>query len=210
MHRYTQAVLACSLAVVMVCALAVPVAGQTGDGDGEGVLDTITGDADGVVDKALAAADFLYGLGQGYAADLISDDDADYDAFQVALDLRNDLNGHSDAYQSYLNARSTPSETRDVLQVTVEGPDSNDSTFYVTANVVNGTYENFGATGSTNRTVDESCTLSGRAAANADDELTTFREEFVEPNETVDRAYMGRLAAEYDGIECSFTNGSES
>lgn len=204
MHRSTAVVIALSLVVAGIGVATGPAAAQSDDGD---FLDTLTGDADGPVEAVVNAGDFLYGMAVGEASALVADD-PDYDSFQVALDLRNDINGNDDAYQQWLNDRVDASETRNVVQVTVKGPQAeNQSRFWIISDVQNGTYQNLGATGSTNRTIDESCTLSGRAAENAHEELETFRAEYVQPNESVDQSYMGRLAAEYDGVSCTFIGG---
>ena len=62
MHRYTAAVLALSLVVAGVGVATGPAAAQSGD---DGVLDTLTGDADGPIEAAVNAGDFLYGMAVG-------------------------------------------------------------------------------------------------------------------------------------------------
>jgi len=207
MHRYTAA--SCSLAVLAITvaliagAVTGPVAAQSDD---TSVLDVITGDADSAFEAAQNSAKFVAGWVDGKIEKLAADE-TEHSAAGVAATLREDINGNATAYQQWLNDRLQASTDRAVLQVTVEN-ETDSARFYVVTDVSNGSYENLRATTNTSKTVGESCMLSGRAAANAPDELDTFRTEYVDANRSVDTSHTGRLAAEYDDeISCTFTEG---
>jgi hypothetical protein len=133
---------------------------------------------------------------RGGLARLSSEDDGQSVA-EAADTLRTNINDNSGEYESYINARVDATEDRDVLAVTLDGDSEN--TTYVTADVTNGSYTNLTATGSTDRTVDVECTLSGDLATRADDELERFHEEFVTTDEDVSGAFVSRMGTRYDG-----------
>lgn len=202
--EYQQARLAVALVMFLVAALAVPpVAAQTGGGDTL-VTDLFDDEDDDISAQANDMLSFVRGWIGGVIADIRVDAGDDWSAEAVASDLRADVAGNATAYQTWLNDRLDASDEREVLKVRIEN-ESSTATLFVTSDAVNGTFTNVTAVRSTDRVVGETCTLSGDAGRNAYDELVTFREQFVEPNETLTKRFTGRLAGQYrEDVECTF------
>jgi len=165
-----------------------------------GPVDALQDSGVNVSDSPLEAAQqtvaALQAGASGYIA-RVSSDGGDESVAETADALRADINDNSGDYEAYINSRVDASTERDVLAVTLDGDAEN--TTYVTADVQNGSYTNLAAVGSTDRTVDVECTLSGDLATRADDELQRFREEFVASDEDVSAAFVSRMTARYDG-----------
>ena len=214
MHTYTQASAALSAALIVIAATSGLATAQSDEGDS--IIDEVFDDDDSEsrLSALREAGSFGVGYAKGWASritagvtDLVGDEET-WSVNATASTLRSDITTHAGDYESWLNNRTTADTSRDVLEVTVENETASE-TFYVAADVENGTYRNLTATGSTNRTVDETCTLSGRAAEEAPGELETFRSEYVTANESVPPGYLGRMAAEYsEGIDCTFDTSS--
>jgi SAM-dependent methyltransferase len=113
---------------------------------------------------------------------------------------------HADAIQAWVNARTTATTDADVLALDLDADGDGDAvTVYLVADVNGSDYANASLVEATDRTPDHECTLEEEAAANADEELATFRERFVDESRDVSVAYQDRLAAQYAGqVACSF------
>jgi len=126
------------------------------------------------------------------------------DAEQAATDVADVVADHRSDLQAYANARSTADGDYDALrfEFTIDGETA---TRYVTADVVDGNYEGATMVADTDRSVDESCELEGAAARNADEELQTFVDTYVEPGDNVSESLFTRISTQYGGnIDCSF------
>lgn len=120
-------------------------------------------------------------------------------------DLMAEVNQHNETYLEELNAKTSPSSDRDVLRVRcIEDPrapwaDSEAASFYVVANVSDGSYVNASAVESTDRDVDDTLVLTGLAREQLADDLADYRETYIEGNETVGKGYERRMTAKYAG-----------
>lgn len=199
-----------AVAVVVAAALiSAPVSAQT-----DSPIDDLFGDDEdaegGILDTASSVLQQAFGFVTGArnrvsrwvsTATGLSDP---IDASTAADDLQAVGNDHAAQVQAYANDRVNASTSYDVFEIEFR-IDGDTATRYVTADVVNGSYENASVDASTDRPVDESCTLEGAAARNAADELESFVENYVEPDRDVDRRLFSEIAAEYGGsIGCTF------
>jgi len=106
-----------------------------------------------------------------------------------------------------VNNRTSASESYDTLEFTFE-LDGETATVYLTTDVTADGYQNASIVDTTDRTVDESCTLQGHAARKADAELATFVEDYAAQGENVTNSYLAGLAGEYsDDVDCTFSTG---
>lgn len=120
-------------------------------------------------------------------------------------------NNNSDSFESYVNARGDATTSDDVLELTIKNEAGDSATLFFVADVSNSSFENSSIVESTSRNVDHQCTLSGSAAANAEEELRAFHSEFVEPDDDVTRSYLIKKRVEYSGntVSCSFMEDSQ-
>jgi len=169
------------------------------DGDGGGILETASTWAEtgyaiatGLRKRVTNTVTETVGLG----------DQAD--AETAADDLQQVANDNAAELQVYANDRVTADADFDVLKVDFS-VDGETATLYIVADVVDGNYTNASVVKSTERTVDESCTLQGAAARSADDELKQFVNNYVDDDKNVSAALVSRVSSEYGGlIDCSF------
>jgi len=144
------------------------------------------------------------GFASGLADRVLAVGGPDTDASTACGDLRTTIADHSGTLQDYANDRVDAAASADVLEIECAIGDAS-STIYVTADVNGSAYANTSAVNTTDRTVDESCTLDDDAAANASAELQHFVDAYIEGNETIPRSEYARLAGRYGGaVECSF------
>lgn len=190
-----------SIAVAALLLIAAATAPVTADRDGfvtdvfddedDDFIATYTGVAAGFYDRAKAAFR-----------------ESSETAAEAANQTQTVFNGNATAIQSYVNNRTTAKTSRDVFAFTFE-IDGESSTVYLTGDVVDGAYQNASIVDSTSRTVDESCTLEGYAARNADEELAYFISNFVTENRSLTDSYQGRLGGRYGGsVDCTFNTSS--
>lgn len=110
-------------------------------------------------------------------------------------------NEHNETLEEYVNSRKDLSRNSTV-EVTWQ-LDGETATRYVVANST-GSNVTTEMVSSTNRTVDETATVCGFAAASSYEELKHFTEEYAEPDKDVDAAYLGRLKGRYgEDVETS-------
>jgi len=191
--------LAAILAVLLVAHAVGPVAGQSDSGpldsafsaaEESTVLNSLEGLRDGIM---------------GRISDSVAGATDDRTAADMAVDLQTEYNDNSDAYEGWMNNRTTADTSLDVLELTISQDDQSE-TLYLTADVVDGSYTNTTMQNSTDRTVDESCELEGNAARNAADELGEFREDFVATDGNVTADYLSSMGTRYGGnVDCSFS-----
>lgn len=126
------------------------------------------------------------------------------DPDQEVADIQSFVNERSSEFVEYANGRLDPSDEHDVVEIeyTIDGETA--------SHVVVGTHNDTEWTGvevvnSTDKTIDETCTLSGDAARNASEELERLYNEFIKPDETPTPRAIGRLTGRYNNdVECSF------
>ena len=206
MKRKIRATAILATLLVLSTAVAAPAAADSGE---ESVLESASETTEGALETAGALADAAAGAAKGYAARVAAYspfDETEWSTEESATEVKSEISSNGTVYAAWLSERIDATEERDTLAVEISNR-TDSSTVYVVADARNGSYENLTAKRSTSRTVDERCTLKDRAGRNASDELETFRERFVVPNEDLDPGYLGRMGAEYSGeIECSFTD----
>jgi hypothetical protein len=206
MHRTTQITVTLAAALVLVAGVAVPAAAQS---DAPSALDELVGDGDGYVSQALDTAQFSFAYARASVSErvdsLLGDDtEPTWSASATVDDLHNRIDSNRSAYQSWLNERLTAADDRNTLQIRLDNGTETD-TLYLVASNMDGAYQGLAAVETAPPTIDESCTLSGAAGANAPAELDTFYSEAVEPGTNVSTALTGRLAASYqDDVDCTF------
>jgi len=123
---------------------------------------------------------------------------------EEAAEVQQFFNERSGDFVAYANDRVNASDEWDTLAISYE-LDDEQVTHYVIANHSNDTYDNASIVNSTDRTVDDRCTLEGPAARNAKEELETGYQAFIESGDAPDPSYMGRLTGAYKPyVECSF------
>lgn len=175
-------------------------------GAGAGIASAQDADDGGVIESIRTVTSWLdaaIGWGVGHVESLL-DEPADRDAVQAAADLAAEYNDSSGDIEAWANARVDATTSADVLELTFE-VDGETATRYLVADVEGDDYANTSVVPSTNRSVDESCTLEDDAARNAADELAAFEDQFVDPDEDVSSRFLGRLDSRYDGqVDCSF------
>lgn len=103
-------------------------------------------------------------------------------------------NGHNETLEAYVNSRSNISQDH-VVKVTWK-LDGETATRYILANSSNDNVSTE-MVESTDRTVDETVTVCGYAAASSYEEIKTFHDEYAEPDKDVDAEYLGRLRGRY-------------
>lgn len=189
MHRSTSTLVVATLLLVSMTA-APAVASHDASSAADGVL----GDDSSIVGWATGLANRLGGLFGG----------VDTDATTACSDLQTTFNEHNTTIQDYVNNRTDASSDANVLAVTC-AIDDESTTRYLVADVDGDNYTNATMVDSTDRTVDETCTLEGSAAANASDELQTFVDKFASTGDDVTGQFRSRLRAQYAGkVDCTF------
>jgi len=164
--------------------------------------------------------DLLDGKDDGYLAsaqayvggfmDRVFADETDETAAEAAQQTQTTFNDNASTIQSWVNNRTSASESYDVLAFTFE-IDGESSTVYLTSNATADGYQNASMVDTTGRTVDESCTLQGFAARQADSELGGFVEDYAAPGNNVTRSYLAGLAGKYGSdVDCTFETSAEN
>lgn len=173
-------------------------ADHNSDEDEEGITALVTENvptwsaASAVVDGVMARIGHLH-------------NDPDTTAADEEKDVRSFFNGKSGAFETYVNKRTTASTNQNVLKITYE-VDGETASHYLVADVNGSDYTNATIAKSTDRPVDETCTLSGSAAVNAKEELKAFHDEYVTSDKDAPKSYWVHKRMEYVGsdVSCSF------
>lgn len=188
-------------ALLVLVAVAGGPMGAVAQEDDSIVDDLLDGEDDGLVSAAYA-----YVNGQ---VDRLLADETDETAAEAAQNTQATFNGNASTVQAWVNNRTSASSAYDVLAFTFE-VDGETATIYLTSNATTDGYRNASMVDSTSRTVDESCTLEGYAAQQADTELATFITEYAEPGKNVSNSYLAGLAGEYGSdVDCTFSTETE-
>lgn len=187
-------------ALVVVAAVGAVPAPAVADED-DSVFDDLISDDEG--DGWLSTA---WAYAQGTYADVVEDPEQET-ASEAAQGIQDEFNAHAASLQAFGNNRTSATESANVLGITTE-VDGESTTVYLVADVRSNSYENATIVDETDRTVDESCTLSGEAARAADTELAEFHERFVAGDEQLAQDYYARLAGQYgSNVDCTFIGG---
>lgn len=199
MRRKTASVFAAL--VVLVLAAPGPAVAQSDEGVS---VDDFTEDQS----VAAAVLDGIGGFVSGLTSRLrhsvseaVGEDHTDLEA--TVGDATSYYNDRSTAFEGWANERVDADTSRDVVKLTFED-EGETETRYLVADVNNSEYQNSEIVTSTDRSVDETCTVSGLAAQNADAELETFYDEFVSRGESISAGYASRMKGQYDDdVDCS-------
>jgi hypothetical protein len=190
--------------LLVVASVATPAAAQTAedsvfaaldpDGD-EG--DSLLTDIQEVGDWALAVSDSVTDRVL-FTVERITGDTSGAEA--VASDLTTWTNNRSGELINYANQHldAVNGTEFDVLEVTLEGADGS-ATRYVTADVnsTTGNYTSLEVVESTNRTVDQTITLSEFATSQLNEDVRSLYDTFVTAGEYPDGETMRELVATY-------------
>lgn len=137
------------------------------------------------------------------AADVATGIVSDTGAETAADDFQSTFNSHNETIEAWVNDRTNASTDRDVVALTFRESGSG-TTVYLVATVNNSSYQDSHVVDSTDRSVDESCTLEAAAARNADSETQRFHDEFAEPDTDLTDAYVRQMAGRYGGkVDCT-------
>lgn len=193
--------LAVALVVVLAATASVPGAATAQEEDS--FLDGVFDGEDDLDWSATAVAVVSGALDR--AENAISGVRSDATATSAADDAQQAFNNNASSSQSYVNKRSNASTDADVLALTFV-VDDEETTRYLVADVnTTDDYENASMVTSTNRTIDEECTLEGAAARNAAEEFAAFHQQFVTESRDPTSGYLKSLGIEYGGkVDCSF------
>lgn len=189
------------VALLVVAAVAGAPMGVAAQADDSIVDDLLDGEDDGFVTSAYA-----YVNGQ---IDRFLGHETDETAAEAAQQTQATFNGNASTTQTWVNNRTSASSAYDVLAFTFE-IDGEAATIYLTSNATAGGYRNTSMVDTTDRTVDETCTLEGYTAQQADTELATFVDDYADPGTNVSNSYLAGLAGEYGGdVDCTFSTATE-
>jgi hypothetical protein len=172
------------------------------------------GDEPGVLTQLQAVRDGI----SGYVAGSVERARYEYSPFRDAPDdpttsaneTMTAFNERSGAFVDYANARNVSGG--EVVSITFEqGGDS--ETIYLVAeyNDTAGEYDSAKMVADTDRTVDETVTVSGMAADNADDELVAFHDTFVEDGADPSPRWLSEQWTKYnEDLESSLIDGGDT
>jgi hypothetical protein len=180
-----------------------------------GIADSLFGTSDsdgGVLDSAIQTAGAAYGVVSGqadralYASPFGPEPDS---AEANAEDTMQAFNDHSSDFVDYANGRNVSGG--EVVQITFDQADASETIYLVAAyNQTSDQYDSAQMVNSTDRTVDETVTVSGMAADNAASEIEAFHSEFVEDNDDVTTSWLAKQWAAYnEDLSSSLIDGGE-
>jgi hypothetical protein len=210
----TSNLLSALLAVAVVTA-GVGVVAQPVAADDDSFLDDVLSgdDAEGQSDGILGSVSAWARNASAWASGLAARSSTlapgrERTAEECASDIKAEVNDHNASYEQFINNRTSARTSVDVVAVHCTY-DSNffdngqNQTVYIVADVRNESgslvYTNGSAVDDTDRTVDEYIVLSGLATEELPDDVSTFREEYVEPGESPNGTYVRKMGAKYAG-----------
>jgi hypothetical protein len=119
------------------------------------------------------------------------------------------FNERSESFVTYANDRNVSGG--EVVQITFDQTDAEESVYLVAEyNETSNAYDSAAMVNTTDRSVDETVTVSGMAADNAADEIEAFHSEFVEDNEDVTTSWLASKWAAYnEDLSSSLIEGGE-
>lgn len=133
---------------------------------------------------------------------------------EVAVDVTDRFNSNSDAILGYVNERSEADSDSRITKLTfVLDGEETDRYLVTEINSTEGNYTDlvmlssgeYSDRGLDESDVDEEVRLEDGAAQNADEELETFLDEYVETDTDPDKGYLSRLGAQYAGsVDATF------
>lgn len=207
------------LAVLIITSTAAVPMTATAASDNNGFLDAFTGNTDNQsrLDTLKTYASTLPDFASGFynrvkywsALQDPFNDAEQPTAASEARDVQSYFNQHNQSFIDYANNRSAGGTSYDVWKLTFK-QDGESETVYLVAdyNTSSNEYTSAEIVNSTSRSVDETVTLDGYAAANAQEELEHFHQEFVTTDTAVTKDYESHLASKYAGhVESSLLEG---
>jgi hypothetical protein len=170
----------------------------TSDSNETGVIDTVSA-AIGVASGTLDRARYQY-------SPFGPEPDS---AEQNAEDTMQAFNEHSGDFVDYANDRNVSGS--EVVEITFEQADDPETIYLVAAyNQTSNEYDSAAMVNTTDRSVDETVSVSGMAADNAADEIEAFHETFVDPNDDVTTSWLAKQWAAYnEDLDSSLIDGGE-
>jgi hypothetical protein len=207
-----------TLAVLALLAGAAAPAAANHDSTTEetGIADSLFGtsdsDDDGLVGQAQRVVGGFYGAATGgldralYESPFGPEPDS---AEQNAEDTMQAFNDHSGDFVDYANDRNVSGG--EVVQITFDQTDASETIYLVAEyNQSSDQYDSAQMVNTTDRSVDETVTVSGMAADNAAAEIKAFHSEFVADNEDVTTSWLAKQWAAYnEDLESSLIEGGE-
>jgi hypothetical protein len=217
MTRLKPIAVATLVVLALLAGAAAPAAANhdTTDEDA-GIADSLFGTSDsddgGLVDSAIQTAGAAFGVVSGqadralYASPFGPEPDS---AETNAEDTMQAFNDHSGDFVTYANDRNVSGG--EVVQITFDQADASETIYLVAAyNETSDSYESAEMVNTTDRSVDETVTVSGMAADNAASEIEAFQSEFVEDNEDVTTSWLASKWAAYnEDLSSSLIEGGE-
>jgi hypothetical protein len=221
MTRPRTTLLIATLAVLALLAgAAIPAAAShdTTDSDADSsVTDALFGTSDSDDDGLVGDITRTVGGGLGVASGTLDRVAYQYSPFgpepdsaeQNAEETMQAFNERSESFVTYANDRNVSGG--EVVQITFDQADAEETIYLVAEyNQTSDAYESAEMVNTTDRTVDETVTVSGMAADNAAAEIEAFHSEFVEPNDDVTTSWLAKQWAAYnEDLESSLIEGGE-
>ena len=126
-----------------------------------------------------------------------------------AEDTMQAFNENAGDFVAYANDRNVSGG--EVVQITFDQNDAEETIYLVAAyNQTSDSYESAAMVNTTDRSVDETVSVSGMAADNAADEIEAFHETFVDPNDDVTTSWLAKQWAAYnEDLSSSLIEGGE-
>jgi len=205
MHAHTRHATVAAVAVLLLGTVVVPgaVGAQTDESD---AADELFADEGSLLEYARGLAAGLQERVTAIVSGTLGDQP---DGDTLADEATTAFNERAGDFQAYANQHTNASTDYDVIAVEFH-QDDDTATRYVVATVSNSSYEDVAMMSSTNRSVDQTCTLRESAARNAADEIATFHTRFVTSGQGMTTKYMSRMAAKYGSpfgeprVDCTF------
>jgi hypothetical protein len=217
MTRLTPIAVATLAVLALLAGAAAPAAANhDATTQDEGLADSLFGTSDsndtGLVGQAQRVASGLYGAASGtvdralYEAPFGPEPDS---AEANADDTMQAFNEHSSDFVAYANDRNVSGG--EVVQITFDQRDAEETIYLVAEyNQTSDQYDSAQMVNTTDRTVDETVTVSGMAADNAAEEIEAFHSEFVESNADVTTSWLAKQWAAYnEDLSSSLIEGGE-
>jgi hypothetical protein len=213
MTRLTPIAVAVLAVLALLAGAAPAAANHDSTTQDEGLADSLFGTSDsndtGVVDTVSAAIGVASGT-LDRARYQYSPFGPEPDSAEAnAEDTMQAFNEHSGDFVDYANDRNVSGG--EVVQITFDQTDATETIYLVAEyNQTSDAYESAEMVNATDRSVDETVTVSGMAADNAADEIEAFHSEFVESNEDVTTSWLASKWAAYnEDLSSSLIEGGE-
>lgn len=188
------------LALLVVAAAIAPAGVAAQEDDDDSLLGEIS------TDSVWAALGAIRGEAEGWWLRQASKIGEPPEPADQADDLRDFVNENDRALVDHANEvldehNGTVRNGTYVLEVTVEENDAGDGeTFYVVATGDGTDVTGFEATGSTEEPVDRSSSLSGTQAEALNEDLRTYKDDYVDPGREPSVGHLARIGSKYTDV----------